>query len=141
MPLPHGGNEAAVTWRKRQLLSRYLNPPTYPFFRFLRFLGCVSNVMRCRVEQCAVVRCLYVQSCQESCRNVQGTAPNFGLGQCLALNIRTSLGFVVFLSRLQCLTHRTLLVMQNPGSMWSRVKVWDCRSSPTASSRLTSFCR
>ena len=57
---------------------------------------------------------------------------------CLALNIRTFLGFVVSLSILRCLTRRTTLVIQNLQSMQSRIKVRTCRSSTIASSSLPS---
>jgi hypothetical protein len=74
--------QAAITWRRRQLcrVIQATRTSYSTFFRFLRFLGGVDNVVRCRVEQCGV-RCLYVQSCQESCRYYKYKGRrNFGLG-------------------------------------------------------------
>lgn len=66
------------------------------------------------------------------------TAPKTNFGSGHVPNAQPFLGFVAFLSLLQCPIQTAIFVMQDLQSMRSRVKVRTCRSSTTASSSLPS---
>jgi hypothetical protein len=78
----------------------------------------------------------YLQYAKNHAVKYKGRRPGYNWDTCLVLNIRTFLGFVVFLFLLQCMIQRTILVMQKP--MRSGVVVRNCLSSTTASSSLPS---
>ena len=111
---------SAITWRRHQLLRQLLRrviqaaPLTYSFFRSLRFLGGVGNIMR-RVEQSSVLDGCMCDHAKNHAVKYKEWRPTLGHvpSNCLALDIRTFLGFVVFLSLLQCLTQRTIFLIQN----------------------------